>query len=81
MVDMPPIAELMKDPPTFQKIRQQMHDASDDDWEMYRFVEAKYNRCLVFDAPKIHCRLPKVGYGTNETDSRMVWVNHFNFGV
>jgi hypothetical protein len=55
-----------------------MLDASDTDWAMYDFVEAKYNRCLVFDAPKIHCRIPKNGYGTNDTDSRMVWVCHFN---
>jgi hypothetical protein len=78
MVDMPPIAELMRDEVFFQKIRQQMLDASDADWEMYDFVEAKYNRCLVFDAPKIHCRIPKNGYGTNDADSRMVWVCHFS---
>lgn len=78
LVDMPTIGELMKDRVFFEKIRQQMLDASEEDWEPYDFVEAKYNRCLVFDAPKIHCRIPKVGYGTDETNSRMVWVVHFN---
>lgn len=76
-VDMPPVAELMKDRPMFEKIRQQMLDASEDDWQLYEVIEARMNRCLVFDAPKIHCRLPKVGYGTTQDNSRMVWVAHF----
>jgi hypothetical protein len=78
MTDMPALPDLMRDPVFFQKIRQQMLDASDADWEMYRFVEARYNRCVVFDAPKIHCRLPKTGFGETENTSRMVWVCHFN---
>jgi hypothetical protein len=77
MTDMPPINELRKDPPFLDRIRQQMLDASDKDWDMYQFVEAKFNRCVVFDAPKIHCRLPKNGYGEEIEDSRMVWVAHF----
>lgn len=77
--DMPPLDELMKRP-DFERIRQQMLDAEDKDWKIYKFVEAKFNRCLVFDAPKIHCRIPKVGYGTTDSDSRMVWVCHFNAG-
>lgn len=79
-VDMPPLEEIMKDPGFFLKLRQQMLDADDKDWEMHEFVEAAYNRCLIFDAPKIHCRMPKTGYGTNVEDSRMVWVCHFNLG-
>ena len=78
MADMPPLAELMSDEKFFAKIRQQMLDASDQDWEVYNFVEAVFNRCLIFDAPKIHCRIPKNGYGETEGDSRMVWVCHFN---
>ena len=76
-VDMPAIAELVLDRPLFEKIRQQMLDASEDDWQLYEVIEARMNRCLVFDAPKIHCRLPKVGYGTTQDNSRMVWVAHF----
>lgn len=78
MVDLPPLAELMQDEVFFKRVRQQMLDADDRDWEMYEFVQASFNRCLVFDAPKIHCRIPKLGYGTTEVDSRMVWVCHFN---
>jgi hypothetical protein len=76
IVHMPPLAELMKRE-DFPELRQQMLDADDRDWEMWRFVPGIYNRCLVFDAPKIHCRIPKVGFGTTDTDSRMVWVCHF----
>jgi hypothetical protein len=78
--DRPPLEELIKDPEFLAKYKQQERAADDRDWQMYRFVEAKYNRCLVFDAPKIHCRIPKLGYGTTENDSRMVWVCHFNAG-
>ena len=78
MEEMPALEELMKDPVFFQKIRQQMLDADDRDWEMYRFVESTFNRCLIFNGPKIHCRIPKTGYGSTEDDSRMVWVAHFN---
>ena len=77
MEEMPSLEELMKDPIFFQKIRQQMLDASDDDWEMYQFVESYFNRCLIFNGPKIHCRIPKTGYGSTENDSRMVWVCHY----
>ena len=76
--DLPALEELVQDQVFFQKIRQQMLDASEADWEMYEFIEVRYNRCLIFDAPKIHCRIPKVGFGTNEENSRMVWVCHFN---
>jgi Family of unknown function (DUF6445) len=75
--DMPPLAELLQRA-DFAKLRQQMLDANDRDWEMHAFVEAKYNRCLVFDAPKIHCRIPKTGFGSTDANSRMVWVAHFN---
>jgi hypothetical protein len=75
--DMPPLSMLMQHPEFFKKIRQQMLDADERDWELYRFVDAKYNRCLVFSGSKIHCRIPKTGFGSKDEDSRMVWVCHF----
>jgi hypothetical protein len=77
MVDMPSLADLMKDKPFFEKLYAEMLLASDEHWEMMEFVEAKFNRCVVFDAPKFHCRHPKEGYGTTESNSRMVWASHF----
>lgn len=76
-IDMPPLDELIS-LPSFPRLRQQMLDANDQDWVEWKFVEGTYNRCLVFDAPKIHCRIPKVGFGSTEEDSRCVWVCHFN---
>lgn len=76
MTELPPLEDLMKDPCSFATLKREMLTADDADWEMYEFVEAKYNRCVVFDAPLIHCRIPKSGYGTQEEDSRMVWVGH-----
>ena len=77
MTDMPPLDDLIKDPPFFQKLRQQMLDASEADWEMHNFIPAIYNRFLVFYAPMIHFRIPKTGFGATENDSRLVWVCHF----
>ena len=77
MVDMPSLEDLMKDQPFFQKLYAEMLSASDEFWEQYDFVEAKPNRCVVFDAPKFHCRIPKEGYGTDDDSSRMVWAAHF----
>lgn len=76
MTEMPPLEELMSDPDFFETFKRQMVSGEDEDWEMYEFVEARYNRCVVFDAPLIHCRIPKSGYGTDESDSRMAWVGH-----
>jgi Family of unknown function (DUF6445) len=77
MVDMPSLEDLMKDQPFFQKLYAEMLSASDEYWEQYDFVEARPNRCVVFDAPKFHCRIPKEGFGTDDATSRMVWACHF----
>ena len=78
-VDCPPLQSLMQDEAFFSRFKQQMLDAKDEDWELHDFVQARYNRCVVFDAPKIHCRIPKNGYGEVDADSRMVWVCHYGF--
>lgn len=76
MREMPPLEEMMKLPEVFEDFKRDMLDESA--WDMYKFVEAKYNRCLLFDAPLIHCRIPNIGYGTQDDDSRMVWVVHYS---
>jgi hypothetical protein len=77
MIDMPSLEDLLKEPDFFTKLYGEMLGASDEHWEMYHFIEAVPNRCLVFDAPKFHCRIPKEGYGTDDSSSRMVWATHF----
>lgn len=77
LTDMPPLEYLTAHPDFLKKLYGQMLDASDKYWDMVDFVEAKQNRCVVFAAPKFHCRLPKEGYGSTDADSRMVWACHF----
>jgi hypothetical protein len=79
MEEMPPIASLRAKPDFMSQIRQEMLDAEEHVWEMYRFVEGRYNCCVFFSGPLIHCRIPMTGFGLNESDSRMVWVCHWNF--
>jgi hypothetical protein len=75
---MPPIEEIRAKPGFLEKMREQTLKASDEDWELYRFVRGTYNRCLLFSGPLIHCRFPQTGFGETEEDSRQVWVVHFN---
>lgn len=76
--DMKPVSQMVaEDPEGFKTFHKEMIEASDEVWDQYQFVEARYNRCVIFDAPKFHCRIPKNGYGHDEQDSRMVWACHF----
>ncbi len=76
LTQMPSLEEMTRDPALFGTLNRDTFRP--DAWELYEFVEAKFNRCVVFDAPLIHCRIPPNGFGTTEADSRMVWVCHFN---
>lgn len=78
LTEMPCLEDLMSDRAFFDMLYSHMLDASDEHWELYHFTEARQNRCVVFDAPKFHCRLPKEGYGSSDADSRMVWACHFH---
>jgi hypothetical protein len=77
LTEMPALDALLKDPVFFNKLYAEMLGASEEHWELIDFVEANLNRCVVFSAPKFHCRLPKEGYGTDDASSRMVWACHF----
>lgn len=77
LTEMPALEALIDDPPFFHKLYADMLAASNDLWEQIDFVEARPNRCVVFNAPLFHCRIPKEGYGTDDISSRMVWACHF----
>lgn len=80
-MEMLPVAQMIvQDPEGFKALHREMIEASDEVWEQYEFVEARYNRCVIFDAPLFHCRIPKLGYGDDEQNSRMVWACHFYAG-
>lgn len=59
------------------ELKEQMVRGSDEDWELLRFVPGRYNRAVIFDAPRYHARLPKHGFGNTAESGRMVWVCHF----
>ena len=77
-IRMPSFADLRTKPEFFEKLKTQMVDGGEQDWEQINFVPGKYNRCVVFDAPRFHARHPRHGFGTDEQTGRCVWVCHFD---
>lgn len=75
MTHMPLFAEMAD--PSFDKLKAQMVDGSDKDWELLDFVRGTYNRAVIFDAPRFHARFPKNGFGSTDDAGRMVWACHF----
>lgn len=76
MLEMPSFEDMAK-----MGIEAQMtHDMAardSDDWEQVGFVEGKYNRAVIFDAPLFHSRVPLTGFGNTEEAGRLVWVSHY----
>lgn len=70
-------SELLQDP-SFERLKQDMDEASEEAWQQVHYIEGKFNRALIFKAPLYHARVPRLGEGTTPQDSRMVWVTHFN---
>lgn len=71
---MPPLAEVARN----ARLKEQMVSGSPEYWEQTFFIEGRYNRALIFEAPLFHSRLPKHGFGDGAEDGRMVWICHFN---
>lgn len=68
--------QMAGDPTRFDRLKEQMVRGSDDDWELVRFVEGRYNRAVIFYAPLFHARSPRHGIGEGAEDGRLVWVSH-----
>lgn len=62
-----------------EELKQDMVSRDPAKWEQTDYVEGKYNRALIFDAPLFHSRYPLEGIGNSTDSGRMVWVTHFNF--
>jgi hypothetical protein len=77
MERMPSFAEMAQDPEEFARLKQEMVRGSDEDWERIAFVEGKFNRAVIFEAPLFHARSPRHGFSDTEEGGRMVWVSHF----
>lgn len=69
--------EMARDHAAFERLKEQMVRGSEEDWELMRFVEGRYNRAVIFYAPLFHARSPRHGVGNTPEDGRMIWASHF----
>lgn len=76
LVEMPTFQD-MADMGILESLKADMVSRNPDNWELLDFVEGKYNRAVVFDAPLFHSRYPIEGIGTTEQDGRLIWASHF----
>lgn len=61
----------------FDMLAKDMVGRDEDKWEMVDFVQGKFNRAVIFDAPLFHSRIPITGFGEDSNNGRLVWVSHF----
>lgn len=73
---MPSFAEMMEQG-IFEQLRDDMVSRDPAVWEQIDYIEGKYNRALIFEAPLFHSRYPLEGIGSNDDSGRLVWVSHF----
>lgn len=76
LTEMPTFAE-MKEMGIFDQLKEDMTSRDPAKWEQLDFVEGKFNRALIFEAPLFHSRFPVEGIADNDEDGRLVWVSHF----
>lgn len=76
LLHMPSFAE-MKELGIFDQLKEDMVSRDEDKWEQVAFVEGKYNRALIFDAPLFHSRFPLEGIGSTAETGRLIWASHF----
>jgi hypothetical protein len=77
MTEMPPLDEIRSN----EQLKREMVEGSDEVWERYAFTPGNFNRCLIFEAPLFHARMPRHGYGATPEHGRMVWACHFTIGT
>ena len=76
LTEMPTFQEMV-DMGIFEQLKEDMVSRNPDAWELTDYVEGRYNRAVIFDAPLFHSRFPVEGIGTTPEDGRLVWVSHF----
>lgn len=77
MTHMPSFAEMSEDKASFDRLKKEMVGGSDEHWEQQDFVHGRYNRAVIFDAPRFHARVPKHGIANTPEAGRLVWACHF----
>ncbi len=76
LTEMPTFQE-MEEQGIFSELAKDMVSRDPDKWELLDFVEGKYNRALIFDAPLFHSRFPVEGIGRTAENGRLIWASHF----
>lgn len=76
LIEMPSFEE-MEDMGISKEMQEDMVSRDEAKWEMIDFVEGKYNRAVIFEAPLFHSRIPLNGFGNDEQSARLVWVSHY----
>ena len=76
LAEMPSFAE-MQEMGIMEQLKEDMVSRDPEVWEQTDFVEGKYNRAVIFEAPLFHSRIPVEGIGSSDEDGRLVWVSHF----
>lgn len=77
MTHMPSFESMRAHPALWERLKREMVEGSPKEWELMHFVQGRYNRALIFDAPRFHARSPRHGYDTTPEAGRMVWACHF----
>ena len=77
LIHMPPFELMRNDLAEFERLKREMVDGNEAEWELLDFVRGRFNRCVIFDAPLFHARRPKTGFAATPEDGRLVWVAHF----
>lgn len=78
LTEMPPYEELQKE--EYAKLRKDIVDGGEDEWEEMAFVTGVFNRAVIFKAPLFHARRPKTGFGETAEEGRIVWACHAEIG-
>ena len=72
-----PSVEDMKILGIYEQLKDDMVSRDPSKWELLYYVEGKFNRALVFDAPLFHSRYPLEGIGSTAESGRLIWASHF----
>lgn len=72
-----PTFEEMKDRGIFEQLKKDMVDRNPAHWEQVGYVEGKFNRAVIFEAPLFHSRFPLEGIGNDPDEGRLIWASHF----
>lgn len=76
LIEMPTFED-MQTMGILDELKQDMVSRDEDKWELLDFVEGKYNRAIVFEAPLFHSRYPVEGIGETSENGRLIWASHF----